>query len=503
MQYIWKKPTTICACALLAMQVSCAPFAPQERSVQKTLPATMPGVYPSAPTTTTPPIKGIPKGYVAPAVSATGAVAKAKNPWWEDFNSSDLNALIQKSLSTNFDILSAWAKLRQSEAVARRAGAGLFPTLTFDGSGGTRRTSTQVTAGGTRTEALSETYSLGLAASYEIDLWGRVSSEQEAEVFRTKASAYDVQSAAMTVAAETADAWAALLGNRRELAVLKEQIRVNQDLVELQEVRFNNGLGTSLEVLQQKELLASVQAEVPTLEQNAAILRNQLAILQGTLPGTGLSIDENAKLPHLNPMPTPGLPVQLLDSRPDIAAAWARLAASDWDVATAHANRYPSISLSASGVFQAAQTSLLFTNWVGALIGSLTMPLFDGGSRAAEEARVRAQTDIDVQTYAKLVASAIQEVDNALATEKGENDKLHLLVQQYKLAEAAMIEARNSYLGGVSSFLNYITELKNVQSLERTIARQRTVLVQARIALYRRLGSLTFPQAIARPANTQ
>ncbi len=503
MRHIWKKTLVAPCVATCVLLTSCAPFAPEQRLPQKTLPAAMPSTYPSAPTKPVPSIKGNPKGYVAPAVQPTGEVARAKNPWWENFNSIELNSLIKKSLSNNFDILTAFARLRQSEAVARRTGASLFPSLNFDGSGGTRRTSTQMKAGGFRQELLSETYDLGLAASYEIDLWGRVNSTQEAEILRTKASAHDVQSAAMTVAAEVADTWASLLGNRRELRVLNEQIAVNKDLVELQTVRFNNGLGTSLEVLQQKELLASVQAEIPTLEQNAAILRNQLAILQGTLPGAGMAINEKARLPRLTAMPSPGLPIQLLDARPDIAAAWARLAAADWDVSAAHANRYPSLNLNANIAFQAAETSLLFTNWVAALIGSLTMPLFDGGALAAEEARVKAQSDIDIQTYAKLVGTAIQEVDNALATDKGEHDKLRLLLKQYEFANAAMVEARNSYLEGVNSFLNYITELKNVQSLQRTIARQRTTLVRARIVLYRRLGSLTFPQGISIPQNVQ
>ncbi len=503
MRFITEKSFIASGMLTCLLLTSCAPFAPESRLPQKTLPAAIPGKYPSAPTKPVPSIKGNPKGYVAPTVHPTGEVARTANPWWENFNNIELNSLIKKSLGANFDILTAFARLRQSEAVARRAGASLLPRLDFDGSGGTRRTSTQIKAGGFRQELLSETYSLGLAASYEIDLWGRLGSEQQAEILRTKASAHDVQSAAMTVAAEVADTWASLLGNRRELQVLNDQIKVNKDLVELQTVRFNNGLGTSLEVLQQKELLASVQAEIPTLEQEAAILRNQLAILQGTLPGTGMHINERAKLPRLTAMPSPGLPVQLLDARPDIAAAWARLAAADWDVSAAHANRYPSLSLSASGVFQAAETSLLFTNWVATLIGSLTMPIFDGGALAAEEARLKAQTDVDIQSYAKLVATAIQEVDNALATDKGEHDKLRLLLQQYNFADAAMVEARNSYLEGANSFLNYITELRNVQSLQRTIARQRTTLVRARITLYRRLGGLTFPQEITPPANTQ
>ncbi len=472
--------SVLCSITIGVFLVSCAPFAPTERKALGTLPATMPQTYPSKS-----------KAKIEPT-----PVTQAQSPWWNHFQSTDLNNLIEKSLQANFDILTAWANVRQSEAVARKAGASRLPTLNFDGSAGTNRFSTQQFSAQTPVQGLAESYNLGLAASYELDLWGRATSQQEAEVLRTKASRFDLQSSRMSVAAEVADAWASLLGSNQELEVLKKQIKINKDLVELQTVRFNNGLGTSLEVLQQEELLASVKAEVPVLQQNAAILRNQLAILQGTLPGTGLSMDESASLPVLEPMPDPGLPIQLLDARPDVGAAWARLAAADWDVSAAHANRYPSLRLTASGVFQAAQSSLLFTNWVGALVGALTYPVFDGGALKAEEARVKAQSDINVQSYAKTVALAIQEVDNALVTERGQVTTLRRLQQQYKFAQAAMEEARNSYLGGVSSFLNYITELKNVQSLERTIARQKTAVVRARIALYRALGSLTFPDSI-------
>ncbi len=465
---------------LCLFMISCAPFAPAERKALGTLPATMPEKYPSR---------------MQAKIEPT-PVAQAQSPWWNAFQSADLNSLVEKSLQANFDILTAWANVRQSEAVARKAGAALLPTLNLDSSAGTNRFSSQSITSQTPRQGLAESYNLGLAASYEIDLWGRANSQQEAEILRTKASRFDLQSSRMTVAAEVADAWASLLGNRQELQVLKEQIKVNEDLVALQTVRFNNGLGTSLEVLQQEELLASVKAEVPALQQNAAILRNQLAILQGTLPGTGISLDETASLPVLEPMPDPGLPVQLLDARPDVGAAWTRLAAADWDVSAAHANRYPSLRLTASGIYQAAQTSLLFSNWVAALVGSLTYPLFDGGTLAAEEARVKAQGDAQIQSYAKTVALAIQEVDNALVTEKGQVTTLRRLKEQYKFAHAAMEEARNSYLGGVSSFLNYITELKNVQSLERNIARQKTSVVRARIGLYRALGSLTFPDVI-------
>ncbi len=464
----------ILLCIMLFSLSGCAAIAPSERDAQNELPAPMPSQYASAP-------------------ASANIVANATHPWWQNFQSKDLDNIMTKALGTNFDILTAWANLRQSEALARRATAELFPQIDISADAATLRTSRQSNENTTQQEALSESFGLGLSASYELDFWGRINSERQAELLRTEATRNDLQTAAITVAGSVADTWAALLGNRAELAVLNEQIAINENLVQVQITRFNNGLSTSLEVLQQQSILAEAKAEIPILEQQAAILRNQLAILQGTLPNTGIKIDESAQLPTLGPMPEPGLPVQLLDARPDVNAAWARLQASDWDVSAAHANRYPSLRLTASQIYDAASQSLLFTNWIASLVGSLAMPLFDGGALAAEEARARAEADANVQNYAKTVAMAIQEVDNALATEKGELENLRRIEEQYKLTLAALTEARNSYLGGVSDYLNFIVELKSLQTLQRTIARQKTTVVQARISLYRTLGSLQFP----------
>ncbi len=470
----------------LVLFAGCAPFKPDPRTNDTVLPSAVPKAYPSTPA------ENVGRLEHGKPVS----LASKDEGWWKNFGNADLDKLITKSLQHNFDILTAWATLRQSEAATRKATAGLFPSINIDGDTRSYRTYSVEQTGDEPKDFVLDGYQLGGVASYELDLWGRITSQRKAELMRTEATAQDLQTAAMTVAATVADTWAALLGNRRDLEVLESQIAINEDLVKLQTVRFNNGIGTSLELLQQKELLASVLSEVPDLKQEASILRNKLAILQGTLPGMGMDIDEEASLPIVETIPEVGLPVEILDARPDIKAAWARLAAADWDVSAAHANRYPSLRISASVIYEAGNPTFLFSNWVASLVGALAMPLFDGGALAADEARAKATADIQVQNYAKTVAGAIEEVDNALANDVGEIVKLRRLEEQYAFASAAMIEARNSYLGGVSTFLNYITELKNVQSLERAIARQKTTVLRSRIALYRSLGSLTFPLSL-------
>lgn len=427
------------------------------------------------------------------AIAKQEEIAPRQEAWWTDFNSQDLNALIETSLATNFDIAKAWATLRQSEATLREARSGLFPSLDGSASTSTEHSSSR-TKSTSRVENTSNNFGLGLAASYEVDFWGRINADEKAEWLRLQATALDLETARMTVAASVATAWTSLLGNRAELAVVHEQIAINTDIATLQQVRFMNGLSTSLDVLQQQEAVAALHAIVPSLEQERVVLSNELDILQGVLPSMGLPIDEGAPLPHIGAIPAMGLPIQLLDARPDIQAAWARLEAADWDVTKAHANRYPSITLSASMLFSLAESSLLIGNWISSLAASLAMPIYDGGALAAEEERVRAVAEELLQNYANTVATAMQEVGNALATEQGEKATLQRLEEQLLFAMAARDEARNSYLGGATDFLNYITELKNVQSLERSIAQQKTTVVQARITLNRTLGGLTFPQ---------
>lgn len=478
--------------------MGCATLNPEPRQPDTTLTATIkqkiPAQYADFSNIQILEIQGDIESEKSAGVPKQEAMEPRKVAWWTDFKSQDLNKLIEKSLATNFDITKAWATLRQSEATARQARAGLFPSLDGSGSAGTQRNSMQTSSSANRVESTAESYGLGLAASYEVDLWGRVNAEQEAELLRLQATAYDLETARMTVAASVANAWASLLGKSAEFKVVLDQIAINSDIAELQHVRFMNGLSTSLDVLQQQEVLAGLKAIVPSLEQESAILRNELAILQGALPSKGIDIDEKAPLPHIGAIPAVGLPIQLLDARPDIKAAWARLEAADWDVTKARANRYPALNLSASMLFSAAESSILFSNWIAALAGSITMPIFDGGALAAEEARTRAVVDELVQGYAQTVATAMQEVGDALATEQGEKATLERLQEQLAFAVAARNEARNSYLGGATDFLNYITELKNVQSLERSIVQQETKLVQARISLNRTLGGLTFPQ---------
>lgn len=470
--------------------ISCTPFAPKQSNPVDVLSSPMPDYYNVFV------LESNQKNKFADLKNENTKkelVAQSTKPWWEAFDSADLNLLQKTALSQSFDILTAWARLKQSAAVARKALGARMPDIDLTASTARTHQTTQESKDVSKTSSDVDSYNVGFAASYELDLWGRVAASHKAENLRLEASAQDVYSAAITVTASVADTWASLLGNRATVAVLKRQIEINRSLVEMQQTRFSNALAVSLDVLQQKEVLAASEAELPQLEQDAAIARSKLAILLGKLPSDLPLFDENAPLPFLGKIPDQGLPIQILEMRPDIRSAWARLEAAHWDSSKAKAQRFPALTLSVSQAFSSPDSSLLFLNWATNLMAGLTLPFFDGGSLAAEERRVRAVAEEVTQTYIKTVAVAIQEVNDAIATDVAQQTRLSLLKKQFVLSQAASEGTLQSYLEGTDTFLRFVSQLKNTQNLERSLATQEVIVMNARITLYRVLGGLHFP----------
>ncbi len=474
--------------ALSLSLCACGPMALQDREALTTLPTDFPTYYDSMKLE-------VPERILAQIAQDQDfdyTLVQGK-PWWESFGSEDLNHLQKIALSGNFDLLSALARLEQSKYQADSAFGGSLPQIGLDASANKRFNTSQNSLSSSSSYSDSTGYELGFSASYELDLWGKVTSERRAAYARYEASKEDVQTAAMTIAASLAETWANLLGNRAEYTVLQRQIAVNESLVTMQETRFKNALASSTDVLQQQESLAASLANVPGVEEQGIMYKNALSVLLGQLPGNLPEFDHNARLPKITPMPEVGLPIELLELRPDIKAAWARLEAADLDVSRARANRFPSIKLSASHAFSAAEPSLIFVNWVSSLVSSLTAPIFDGGQLAAEEKRARAVAEEAVQAYAKVVAQAIEEVSNALVSDVAQQNKLFLQGKQFALAQKSTEAILESYLQGSETFLRFITQFNNTQNQEISLVKQQVNVVKARINLCRALGGMFFP----------
>lgn len=400
-------------------------------------------------------------------------------PWWEQFNSPTLTHLVEQALTDNFSIRRAWARLEQARTTVADRRASRFPVIGLD-------------AGYTRTQTdtandSSNTFSTGPAAAYEIDLWGSITADIAAAQLTAQASRYDLDTAAMSVAAEVAGTWTDLIATRGRLALARRQLELNATVLDLLELRFENAMSTALDVLQQREVVARAQAEIPPVENRIITLENNLRLLLGTSTALERSFSDALPMP-LPPLPAGGLPAKLLEMRPDVQAARARLLSADWNATGAEANLLPTLSLTGGFLFRDAALDLILQNWILSLGTTLSATLFDGGKKKAAVAHADAVVTEQLAAYEETVATAIVEVENRVADEQHQAQHVALLNVELNTARQALMEARRRYINGLDPFIPFLTEQVNVQSLESRLIEQKAALIRNRIALYRALG---------------
>lgn len=399
--------------------------------------------------------------------------------WWSAFNRGDLDTLQASAFTDNLDIAQAWARLRQSEAAALQAGADLYPELSL-------------TPGYDRTwrnegDTASNNYAVGLGIRYDVDLWGKIRSTQNAAEARAVASADDLQSTALTISASVANRWIEIIEAERRVALLQLQLEINSTQLELIELRFRNSQANSLDVYQQRQAVARTRSNIPRAEAQRSASQYALNLLIGQAATELLQVDWQTT-PTLPPMPNSAVPSDLLEQRPDVRAALRRIEAADWNVAAAKADRLPSVSLGLSGSSGAENFEDLFDDWLGKFTGRIVAPIMDGGRRKLEVEKQLAVVDEAVANYRQAVLIAFKEVEDALLLEQKVREQLEALRAELGLARQTLSAARNRYANGLSDYLNVTSSLLSMQNLERDEITQVANLFKARIALHQALG---------------
>lgn len=405
-----------------------------------------------------------------------------RGKWWEAYGSEELNSMVEKALAANFDIQVAWARLRQAGATSVQARADRFPTL--NGTGDYSHTSKYDSS--TRKDTQTEVHSVGLSAGYEIDLWGRIQAEAASGTLDYMATREDLSTTAISVAGEVVSRWLEIQTQRRKKHILYEQIKANQTYLELIELRFRNSISTALDVYQQRQNLASVQAKLPPIESEERILLHELALLMGK-PAGSVTVSD-AELPELAPLPGLGLPADLLAYRPDVRSSGLTLASADWAVTAARADRLPSLTLTGTGEFSGSQLTTIFDNWTLGLAGSVVGPIFDGGYRKAAVEKARGVVDQRIAEYRETVYTAFKEVEDALTRETWQEKYIDALQTQLQAARISLREAISRYSQGLDDYLPVLSALLSVQNLELSLADEHSNLLLYRVALHRALG---------------
>ncbi|WAT84054.1 efflux transporter outer membrane subunit [Delftia acidovorans] len=438
--------------------------------------------------------------------------AQVPDNWWELFGDEQLNRLQQQAATGNQSIAQAAARLRAAQAAVASSQAGLFPTLgstagaTRSRSGGASGASG--TGGNTGSSGnISTNYSLGLNASWELDLWGRVSGTVSASQASAQASSDDLAAARLSAQASITQTYFSLRAADASVRLLQETLQGYEQSLKLTNNRYRAGVASSADVAQAEAQYKSTQAQLIEAQTSRAQLEHALAALLG-LPPAAFSLEAGAELP-----PPPEVPAmlssQLLEQRPDIAAAERRVAAANAQVGVARAAFFPALTLSATAGYRGASLSNLVSapNLFWSLGPSLALALFDGGARTAAVESARASLDLAAATYRQTVLTALQEVEDNLVTASALAREQQVQIEAVAAAQKALDVVNNQYRAGTVAYLNVLSAQTTVLSARRSLIDVRNRRLAAVNTLLKNVAgrweplgpvSAQGPQAVAR-----
>lgn len=408
--------------------------------------------------------------------------AQLSERWWLEFHDEQLNKLMSIALEQSFTLQAAFYRLKRAEAAYRVSTGNLLPSLDADNKFSSNRNRVESTT------SSSQNFSLGLTASYEVDLWGRISSLKEAAEFDMLGSEMDLETAAITLSSQVASTWYQLSEQRNRLQLLERQHGVNDKALEIIKLQFKTGKVGIEDVLQQQQLLESNMAEQARLQAEIDQSFHALNILIGEPPNSTAYIPLSGVLFMPQDLPATGLPAELLNRRPDVKSAFFEVEAANARLAAAIAAQYPALSISASINTSSASTSDLFDDWFSNIAANLITPLFDGGKLTAEVEQQEAISKEKLNLYNQTMLNALSEVEDALSQETQQRKYIAHVDNQLALATQSMEQIKNRYLKGTENYQRVLTALVSMQNLQQTQLKARQTLINYRIELCRSLA---------------
>lgn len=404
--------------------------------------------------------------------------------WWLELEDHQLDELIQTALNDNFDLKAAVNKVRQSIALAEKARASLTPSL--DATADAGRTF--------QSGADVSNYQLGFRASYELDLWSRLRAAEQSGQLDFLASRENLEVVALTLTADVADRWYALLTQIALEELYEQQLQTLSHQLNIIEFRFHHGQNPAEDVLQQQQQIENLNSKLSTARYQQQIIKQQLAILLGksqwqpeTLP---------ASLPILPALPKTGLPSEIVARRPDLKQSWYNLQSQQQSLIVAEADRLPQIRLSASLLSSTRNFPELMNDWATNLAASLTTPLLDGKLRKSEVERQKALLDEKVNNYSQTVLSAFADIENALTREASQQQQWDSVQLQLDLARQSETIKWTRYRNGGSNFLEVLNAQKSRLDLEQQLVQSQGQLLAERITLHRAIaGDIAYAES--------
>ncbi len=420
--------------------------------------------------------------------SAAGVIGEAETgDWISAFNDPIMTELVKDALKENPTLIAQAAATRSVRQQARATYGNSLPSLTASGSTGYNRVVTEDLTGDPQGFE-DPVFGLGLDASWDLDLWGRIDAGIEAARADLVASETDLLAAQLSIAAQTANAWINLNASLAQERVAVETFTARERTVTLTERRFARGLSTALDVRLARSSRAGAEADIARRRQISGESARLLETLVGRYPAN--EIEAAAQIPMLDPLLIGGNPTVLLARRPDIAAAEARVLASGLRAEQARLALLPSLQLTATLSTSDDEFANAFdpSYIAGRAIASLIQPVFNGGALDAQRESALALAEQAVANYATITLRAWREVEDAIAADS-------LLAQQEDAQSRALEEAVfaedlafRQYQNGLVSIFNLIDAQTSRLNAESALITARTNRAVNRINYHLALG---------------
>ncbi|GMW01826.1 MAG: hypothetical protein AMXMBFR84_29630 [Candidatus Hydrogenedentota bacterium] len=511
--------------------------------------ACLAGCVTHAPNTDPQPLIDVPPAYTQ---QSTGA--PVQGPWWTELQDDELSALIESALANNFTLAQGLIRVELAQAFVKQARAQRLPQIGFDAdverrwekllnpdtsdeptkldelealvnqmaasaedatalleggeaaTGASQNIAENLLALGSTDDAgederfdydsLETEFNSGIGFRWELDLWGRLKSLARARREELAALTLEYDALRLVLSAQVADTYYQAVEQRMQHKLLLEQRDLAKTLLDLLELRFLQGDASVVDVLQQRDQLAEIDTEIPVVLSRVGVQENRMDVLLGVPPdGKDRTALDESLFPDSAALPPVGVPLALLQNRPDLKSLQRLAVAADHEIAAAIAERLPQVTLSGSFAFgDVAGESRLSGSGAAALL----QPLVDWGLRKAAVDAARANWQELLLAYTGAYLVAIEEVENSLWQEARQRERIDALAKREEILRRTVEEARIRYGLGVTDYLPVLTALQDLQDVQRELILERRFLVSLRIALYRAIGSPTrTPESMA------
>ncbi|MFZ3215762.1 MAG: efflux transporter outer membrane subunit [Candidatus Acidiferrales bacterium] len=415
--------------------------------------------------------------------------ALAKGQWWEIYQDARLNDLEAQINVSNLTLKAEEEQFAQARAALRITRSGLFPNVT----GGFGASRTHLAPNQPLYNAATESkdyndFAIPVDVSYEPDLWGRVRRSVEASRSEAQATGADLANVSLSVHAELASDYFELRGLDAQKQLLDSTVQSYEQALELTEHRYHGGLASAVDVAQAQTILDTTRAQAVDVEVLRASYEHAIAVLVGK-PAAEFSLPP---IPLTVPPPVipPGLPSDLLERRPDIAAAERRVQEQNAQIGVAKAAYYPLVTLGGSGGFESAAFTTLLQGPSGfwMLGGQAAETLFDGGLRRGTSEQAKAAWNQSVDNYRQTLLVAFQEVEDNLAALRILEDEASKQADAVAAAQHSLSLSITRYKGGVTNYLEVTTAQSAALSDEVTAVTILTRRLAASVLLIKAIG---------------